>query len=700
MGSSDIEQQIAAPATEEGVDNTDDEEEPGSPARHLCSPSREKISTALKFLVFKVPWYIFLILLSAFVIAVAAGCTLASPLAMMLLFSFHKNTVNLGVTATSSSSSSSSSMARIYDRSRCKETFFHRVMFSSFNLLARSGLLLLIWLVFNVSVPGLKNLKILGSPLWKWSLLAVILTSAYFVSMTVYLLPGAVQTMAIKTYMSARVFINKSGKHYSHPYLNLYSGLFPNVTLVIYFGMVLLTWLVYFRSEDGLRPASPQAIEYVTWTWVSLFVGSILLLLKKVLVLKWSANAIYRRFEPRILITGVKFVYLGLVIGCFFEDQIVSKLKLLEEYDPDRSETTSFTFTNYIMSKRLDITCLQDTGRFLASLATNVVPLKEDGVPYVVHFFENKITQTYQKCDLDCLVDLLGDSDEPYRFESKEHLKEVAGVLHSIVKEQCASDEFTFDDLKKWMVDAHKNCVNMGRTLADATAMVTRLDIFISFIISIIVVLFWLLITGIATTTVLVTIATPLLALTFIFGDSAKTFFQGIIFCFATHAYDVIDRCIVDEIEVKSIGILTTIFIKIGTNEKRMYPNSMLATKAIVNLGWQPDPTDFVELTLDFATTPAELQNLETKLEDDPEQKGLFERSHEVMIKEIGDKIKVTVYYTHVLNIKEMTHGECVKKKNKQRSILLKKINQFLDHGGVSVNSQVLPEQVPVKSWS
>ncbi|KAL8158934.1 hypothetical protein V2J09_000471 [Rumex salicifolius] len=106
----------------------------------------------------------------------------------------------------------------------------------------------------------------------------------------------------------------------------------------------------------------------------------------------------------------------------------------------------------------------------------------------------------------------------------------------------------------------------------------------------------------------------PFLALTFMFGDICKAFFQGIIFAFVTHPFDIGDRCVIDgvEVEIKRISILTTSCSKIGTREKMLYPNSMFATELITNLEGKPDPTDVIELVLHSSTGKSQLQIIET----------------------------------------------------------------------------------------
>ncbi|KAL8498871.1 hypothetical protein ACS0TY_022000 [Phlomoides rotata] len=57
----------------------------------------------------------------------------------------------------------------------------------------------------------------------------------------------------------------------------------------------------------------------------------------------------------------------------------------------------------------------------------------------------------------------------------------------------------------------------------------------------------WLLLTGIATTKVLVFLSSQLVLAVFMFGNTCKTIFEAIIFVFVMHPFDVGDRCVIDD---------------------------------------------------------------------------------------------------------------------------------------------------------
>ncbi|GAB4836915.1 hypothetical protein Ancab_001826 [Ancistrocladus abbreviatus] len=233
-------------------------------------------------------------------------------------------------------------------------------------------------------------------------------------------------------------------------------------------------------------------------------------------------------------------------------------------------------------------------------------------------------------------------------------------------------------------VRAHKYCLALGYTLTDARGVVDCLNQLMSGSVIAVVILGWLLLTGIATTKVLIAIVSPFLAATFVFGDTCKTLFEGIIFAFVKHPFDVGDRCIIDgiEMEVKRMNILTTIFLNMSSGEETFYPNSVLATKPIVNLKGEPDPSDSVELNLDCATKKLKIDALKDKIRhflDDSDHAPKYESPSHIMVKEIGSGIKMDVGFKHSMSILDVTHAQCLEKKKKQRSEFLLHVKQFLE---------------------
>ncbi|GMH22025.1 hypothetical protein Nepgr_023868 [Nepenthes gracilis] len=92
--------------------------------------------------------------------------------------------------------------------------------------------------------------------------------------------------------------------------------------------------------------------------------------------------------------------------------------------------------------------------------------------------------------------------------------------------------------------------MSFGYTLTDAKSATNTLNNIMWAFVVIVVILCWLLLTGIASVKVLIAMASPLLAASFIFGDTLKAMFEGIIFTFVSHPLLVGNWCEIDSIKV------------------------------------------------------------------------------------------------------------------------------------------------------
>ena len=111
------------------------------------------------------------------------------------------------------------------------------------------------------------------------------------------------------------------------------------------------------------------------------------------------------------------------------------------------------------------------------------------------------------------------------------------------------------------MVLTYHSCfqvkVYLGRrslihSLNDTNTAVDDLNILASAVVVIVIIIVWLLLTGFLDTKVLVFISSQLLLVGFMFGNTAKTVFEAIIFVFIVHPFDVGDRCVIDDVQVVS----------------------------------------------------------------------------------------------------------------------------------------------------
>lgn len=91
---------------------------------------------------------------------------------------------------------------------------------------------------------------------------------------------------------------------------------------------------------------------------------------------------------------------------------------------------------------------------------------------------------------------------------------------------------------------------SLAHSLNDTKTAIEELNKLLSGLVFVVIIIVWLLLMGFLTTQVLVFISSQLLLVAFMFGNTAKTVFEAIIFVFVMHPFDVGDRCVIDGIQV------------------------------------------------------------------------------------------------------------------------------------------------------
>ena len=91
---------------------------------------------------------------------------------------------------------------------------------------------------------------------------------------------------------------------------------------------------------------------------------------------------------------------------------------------------------------------------------------------------------------------------------------------------------------------------SLAHSLNDTKTAIEELNRLSSAVVAVVVIIVWLLLMGFLTTQILVFISSQLLLIVFVFGNTAKTVFEAIIFVFVMHPFDVGDRCVVDGVQV------------------------------------------------------------------------------------------------------------------------------------------------------
>lgn len=113
----------------------------------------------------------------------------------------------------------------------------------------------------------------------------------------------------------------------------------------------------------------------------------------------------------------------------------------------------------------------------------------------------------------------------------------------------------------------------------------------------------------------LVPLGSILLALTFVFGNTAKNTFESILFLFVTHPYDAGDYVLVDGqyLLVHNMGVMGTSFVS-GDGQLIYAPTTVLMTKLITNVRRSGSMGESIKINIDFRTTSDQFWELHDRL--------------------------------------------------------------------------------------
>ncbi|GAB4842478.1 hypothetical protein Ancab_012452, partial [Ancistrocladus abbreviatus] len=414
--------------------------------------------------------------------------------------------------------------------------------------------------------------------------------------------------------------------------------------------LVMIGLLTWNTSETNLL------FRMVKWTLISFLIFTLLWLLKNIVLLGWTAQVVYYRFSKRILQVGFQLYFIAQISGTYLDIFTPKKMTEIErstgmEKQEDEKGRVAPTVAADQGKKKLERkgTIDQTKGnvnvdearkrkeredqeskrraedmiRALTDRTLSQATIYE--IEKMARYFIN-LAKLSPRMD-DDISDILSQCREQFpdvKYVNRENLQtfdldeERAELFYGELQGESRSQQVSYEAFENWMTRAHKTCLGLGYTLNDVIDVVNCLNrIMFGFIITV-VLLIWLLLTKIATTEVLVLIASQFVSAGFIFGESCKTLLEGIVFQFLRHPFNVGDRCLIadkdTEMEVKRMGVLTTTFLKIGSKDKVIYPNSLLISTPIVNLGEDPDPTDSQEYSVDKNTDNGQIVELDKKI--------------------------------------------------------------------------------------
>ncbi|KAG8381768.1 hypothetical protein BUALT_Bualt05G0007000 [Buddleja alternifolia] len=550
-------------------------------------------------------------------------------------------------------------------------------------------------LIASLTVDRLKNFSVWGLRIWKWFVLVLVIFS------------GMLVTQCVMQFVVLLIELNYLLKK---KVLYFVYGLKKSVQVCIWLVLVLVTWVLLFKEGVTRSRAATWVLNFITWTIASLLIGAILWLLKtlllKILASSFHVNTFFDRIQESIFHQYILLTLSGPPIMA--NEEMVGKTKSnLSQFSfrvgkkgkegKEKKENEVIDMNRLHQMKQEKVTAW--TMKMLIDVISNSglttlsnvidesvydegneqtdkeITNEEEAIAAAYHIFRNVAEHGCKYIDeLDFR-----------RFMIKEEVEYVFPMI-----DVAETGQIDRKALTEWVLKVFKCRKSLAHALNDTKTAVKQLNTIVTAVLAIIMIIIWLLLTGIATTKVLVFLSSQLVLAAFMFGNTCKTIFEAIIFVFVMHPFDVGDRCVIDGIQmvVEEMNILTTVFLKFD-NEKVFYPNSVLATKPISNFYRSPDMGDMLEFSIDFKTPMEKIGALKEKikkyLEKNPQH---WHPNHNVVVNEIENvnEIKMTLFFNHTMNFQDFPE------KNRRRTELVLEMKKIFEE--LNIRYDLLPQQV------
>ncbi|KAL0410439.1 UNVERIFIED_CONTAM: Mechanosensitive ion channel protein 10 [Sesamum latifolium] len=511
--------------------------------------------------------------------------------------------------------------------------------------------------IASLTVNKLRDFKIWSLELWKWSVLVLVIFCGRL--FTEWLTNGLV-------FLIERNFLLKKKVLY------FVFGLKKSVRVVIWLALILLAWALLINRGVKRSEETSRILNYITRGIVSTLVAAVLWMVKTLLVKLVASSFHVRTYFDRIQESIFHQYILQALSGApIMESDAASRISgqlsfnKLKTGKQEKSELPT-------ISEVLDESVEEE------SEGPKVITSEVEARDAARRIFRNVAKQGHKYIDEDDLL----------RFMPKEEVDNAIPLFEGAAE----SRRIKKSAFRNWVVKAYNERKCLAVSLNDAKTAIEELNKIGSGFVLLVIVILWLLLMELTTTKVLVFISSQLLLVVFMFGNTAKTIFEAIIFVFVVHPFDVGDRCVVDGVQmvVDEMNILSTIFLK-GDNEKVCYPNAILATKPISNFNRSPEMGDAVEFAVDFNTSVESIAALKAKikayLESKPQH---WSPNHSVQIKEIVDvnKMIMALYVSHTINFQNA--GE----RGNRRSDLVFELKKIFEELGIKYH--LLPQEVQI----
>ncbi|XP_071698229.1 mechanosensitive ion channel protein 6-like [Rutidosis leptorrhynchoides] len=560
-----------------------------------------------------------------------------------------------------------------------------------------SLILIVAALICSLTVPLLEHKQLYDLLLWKWGVLILVVICGRLVS------GWGIRIIVI---MIERNFVLRKKVLY------FVYGLRKAVQNCVWLTLTLIAWQCIFDRKVEKMAHGKEVLPYVTKIWICLLVGTIVWLLKTLLVKVLASSFHVSTFFDRIQ----ESLFNQYVIERLSGPPLIEIQQELEEEDRVIKEVTKLQSAGATLPPDLRENIFKKSGRFIGTPRMNTpmagksgnfsevnTPKKVDEGITIDHLHRlNRknisawnmkrlinIVRTGVLSTLDeQLAGATRDEDESALQITNEKQAKVAAkrmfcnvakqgskrmyledLMRFLRKDEALKAIRLFDGdtetkgvsksaLKNWVVNVFRERRALALSLNDTKTGVNKLHQMLNIVVGILIIVIWLLILKVATTQFFIFLSSQMLLVVFVFGNTCKTTFEAIIFLFVMHPFDVGDRCEVDDVQmvVEEMNILTTVFLRYD-NQKITYPNSVLATKPIANYYRSPDMGDAIDFCIHVSTPVEKVALMKERLKSYIENKSEhWYPAPMIVLRDVEDlnRLKISIWLSHRINFQDM----------------------------------------------
>ncbi|XP_076935322.1 mechanosensitive ion channel protein 6-like [Bidens hawaiensis] len=609
---------------------------------------------------------------------------------------------------------------------------YKELRYNKWTLLQLTSLILIIAvLVCTLAIPDFKNKDVYGLEWWKWEIMIFVVICGRLVS------GWGIQIIVF--------FIERSFMLRKRVLYFVY-GLKKAVQNCIWFGLILIAWQCIFDKKVERVAYGKKVLPYVTRVWVCLLVGTIIWLLKtlliKVLASNFHVSKYFDWIQDSLFNQYVIETLSGPPVNKIQQEQEDEEW-MMEEIEKLQNAGASMPLqlkANMLTGSFKGFgTPVSSTGRTHKSDGGS--PKKHENTGITIDHLHrmnkknisawnmsrmmNSISRSMLSTLDEQLEDFAGDGDEDEastqitsakqaKIAAKKIFCNVAkpGSKHIYIEDLMrflGNDEALktfrlFDGasetrgiskraLKNWVVNAFQERRALALSLKDTKTAVDNLHKMLTVFVGIIIIVIWLIILKVATTHFFILMCSQLVMVAFVFGNASKTTFEAIIFLFIVHPFDVGDRCDINGVQmiVEEMNILTTIFLRYD-NQKIAYPNNVLSAMPIANYHRSPDMGDAIDFCI-HVSTPAEKiakmkERITSYVENNSEH---WQPGPMIVVRDVEDlnRLKISIWLSHRMNFQNM--GE----RWKRRALLVEELIKIFKD--LDIEYRMLPMDINVR---